>query len=81
LGAGNGTLPVHGRAARGGLYERVFLRPPPSPTGLSIQNFYMTFGAGAHQAGAWLPAPVVYSSYDYGAAISEARQLRPRRWP
>ncbi len=25
-----------------------------------------------------LAAPVVYSSYDYGAAISEARQLRPK---
>ena len=26
----------------------------------------------------WLPASVVYTSYDYGAAISEARQLTPK---
>ena len=26
----------------------------------------------------WLPAPVVFSSYDYGAAISEARELREK---
>jgi beta-galactosidase GanA len=42
---------------------------------LTIQNFYMTFGGTSW---GWLPAPVVYTSYDYGAAISEARQLRPK---
>jgi hypothetical protein len=26
----------------------------------------------------WLPAPVVFTSYDYGAAISETRDLRPK---
>ena len=26
----------------------------------------------------WLPAPVVFTSYDYGAAISEAREVRPK---
>ena len=35
----------------------------------------MTFG-GTNWG--WLPAPVVYTSYDYGAAINEARQLRPK---
>ncbi|MFU8854979.1 beta-galactosidase [Micromonospora sp. SL1-18] len=42
---------------------------------LSIHNVYMTFGGTSW---GWLPAPVVYSSYDYGAAISEARQIRPK---
>ena len=35
----------------------------------------MTFGGTSW---GWLPAPVVYTSYDYGAAINEARQLRPK---
>lgn len=43
--------------------------------GLSIQNYYMTIG-GTNWG--WLAAPVVYTSYDYGAAISEARQIRPK---
>ena len=34
----------------------------------------MTFGGTSW---GWLPAPVVYTSYDYGAAIDEARQLAP----
>src|SRR5205823_8381 len=42
---------------------------------LTVQNFYMAFGGTSW---GWLPAPVVYSSYDYGAAIDEARQLRPK---
>ncbi len=47
---------------------------PTSPNRLTLENFYMTFGGTSW---GWLPAPVVYTSYDYGAAISEARQLRP----
>jgi beta-galactosidase GanA len=42
---------------------------------ITLENFYMTFGGTSW---GWLPAPVVYTSYDYGAAISEARQLRPK---
>ena len=42
---------------------------------LTLENFYMTFGGTSW---GWLPAPVVYTSYDYGAAINEARQLRPK---
>ena len=42
---------------------------------LNVQNIYMTFGGTSW---GWLPAPVVYTSYDYGAAINEARQLRPK---
>jgi beta-galactosidase GanA len=55
-------------------YERVFYETNIA-NGLSLQNVYMTFGGTSW---GWLPAPVVYTSYDYGAAIDEARQLRPK---
>ena len=55
-------------------YERVFYGTNVANR-LTIENFYMTFG-GTNWG--WLPAPVVYTSYDYGAAISESRQLRPK---
>ncbi len=43
--------------------------------GIKLQNVYMTFGGTSW---GWLPASVVYTSYDYGAAIDEARQLTPK---
>src|SRR5581483_1328426 len=55
-------------------YERVFYETNLA-NGLSLQNFYMTFGGTSW---GWLPAPVVYTSYDYGAAFDEARQPRPK---
>jgi len=55
-------------------YERVFYKTNIANR-LSVQNFYMTFGGTSW---GWLPAPVVYSSYDYGAAFDEARQIRPK---
>ncbi len=55
-------------------YERVFYETNIANR-LTVQNFYMTFGGTSW---GWLPAPVVYTSYDYGAAIDEARQLRPK---
>ncbi len=55
-------------------YERVFYGTNIANR-LTVQNFYMTFGGTSW---GWLPAPVVYTSYDYGAAIDEARQLRPK---
>ncbi len=55
-------------------YERVFYETNIANR-LTLQNFYMTFGGTSW---GWLPAPVVYTSYDYGAAISEARQIRPK---
>ncbi|MFI1995513.1 beta-galactosidase [Actinoplanes sp. NPDC020271] len=55
-------------------YERVFYGTNIANR-LSIQNFYMTFGGTSW---GWLPAPVVYTSYDYGAAIAEDRSLRPK---
>ncbi|WP_433730639.1 beta-galactosidase [Actinoplanes sp. CA-051413] len=69
----NGTYPCTA-VRQGPGYERVFYGTNIANR-LSIQNFYMTFGGTSW---GWLPAPVVYSSYDYGAAISEARQLRPK---
>ncbi len=55
-------------------YERVFYGTNIANR-LTLENFYMTFGGTSW---GWLPAPVVYTSYDYGAAINEARQLRPK---
>ena len=40
--------------------------------GVTMMNLYMTYGGTSW---GWLPFPGVYSSYDYGAAIDEARQL------
>jgi hypothetical protein len=47
-------------------YERVFYETNIANR-LTLQNFYMTFGGTSW---GWLPAPVVYTSYDYGAAIN-----------
>jgi beta-galactosidase GanA len=55
-------------------YERVFYDTNIA-NGLTLQNFYMTFGGTSW---GWEPAPVVYSSYDYGAAFDEARQIRSK---
>jgi hypothetical protein len=40
--------------------------------GATMMSFYMTYGGTSW---GWLPYPGVYSSYDYGSAIDEARQL------
>lgn len=42
---------------------------------ITIHNVYMTFGGTSW---GWLGGPVVYTSYDYGAPISEDRGLRPK---
>src|SRR4051795_7174722 len=55
-----------------GAYERDYYLTALA-NGIRIQNIYMTFG-GTNWG--WLPAPVVYTSYDYGAAWDEARQPR-----
>ena len=44
---------------------------------LTIHNIYMTFGGTSW---GWLAGPVVYTSYDYGAAISEDRGLREKAY-
>lgn len=55
-------------------YQRVFYGTNIA-NGITIQSFYMTFGGTSW---GWLPAPVVFTSYDYGAAIDEARRLRDK---
>ncbi|ESQ78563.1 beta-galactosidase [Asticcacaulis sp. YBE204] len=42
---------------------------------ITIHNIYMTFGGTSW---GWLAGPVVYTSYDYGAPISEDRGIRPK---
>jgi beta-galactosidase GanA len=69
----NGTYPCMS-VREGPGYERVFYETNIANR-LTIQNFYMTAGGTSW---GWLPAPVVYTSYDYGAAIDEGRQLRPK---
>jgi len=59
------------RAFDGPAYERQFYLTNVA-NGIKLQNVYMTFGGTSW---GWLPASVVYTSYDYGAAISEPRQL------
>ncbi len=53
-------------------YENVFFKNVIGQ-GASIANFYMTYGGTSW---GWLADPAkVYSSYDYGAPIDEARRL------
>ncbi|HZJ66060.1 MAG TPA: beta-galactosidase [Kofleriaceae bacterium] len=70
---GSGSYPCMAQREGPG-YERVFYGTNIANR-LTIQNFYMTVGATSW---GWLPAPVVYTSYDYGAGLSEARQTRPK---
>ena len=69
----NGTYPCTA-IQRGKGYQRVFYGTNIA-NALTIENFYMGFGGTSW---GWEPAPVVYTSYDYGAAIDEARRLRPK---
>lgn len=55
-------------------FERVFYEANIA-AGATMQSFYMTYG-GLNWG--WLAEPSVYSSYDYGAAISASRQLTPK---
>lgn len=59
---------------QGSGYERVFYGTNIA-NALTIQSFYMTMGGTSW---GWLSAPVVYSSYDYGSAISETREQRDK---
>ena len=52
-------------------FERVFYESNVA-AGSTMQNFYMTYG-GINWG--WLSSPGVYTSYDYGAAITANRQL------
>lgn len=55
-------------------FERVFYEANIAQ-GSTMQSFYMTFGGTSW---GWLAYPGVYTSYDYGAALNESRQLTPK---
>jgi len=59
---------------RGKRFQRVFYGTNLA-NGIYIQSFYMGYGGTSW---GWLPAPVVFTSYDYGAAISETREVRAK---
>ncbi|MCS0615098.1 beta-galactosidase [Massilia kyonggiensis] len=42
---------------------------------VTLHNIYMAYGGTSW---GWLPGPIVYTSYDYGAPIAEDRGLRPK---
>jgi hypothetical protein len=65
------------RRTRDAAYERRFYLTNLA-NGLTLHNVYMTFGGTSW---GWLPAPVVYTSYDYGAAIDEARNVTDKIAP
>lgn len=65
------------RRTRDSAYERRFYLTNLA-NGLTLHNVYMAFGGTSW---GWLPAPVVYTSYDYGAAIDEARNVTPKMAP
>jgi len=52
-------------------FENVFYKSLIAQ-GTTMISYYMTYGGTSW---GWLPFPGVYSSYDYGSAINEARQL------
>jgi beta-galactosidase GanA len=54
-------------------YMRVFQKSNIVGSGATMYGYYMAFGGTSW---GWLPQPNdVYTSYDYGAAITESRQL------
>ncbi|OIJ66243.1 beta-galactosidase [Streptomyces mangrovisoli] len=65
------------RRTRDAAYERRFYLTNLA-NGITLHNVYMTFGGTSW---GWLPAPVVYTSYDYGAAIDEGRNTTPKLAP
>ncbi|NEB02459.1 beta-galactosidase [Streptomyces sp. SID13726] len=65
------------RYSRDAAYERRF-QLTNLANGITVHNVYMTFGGTSW---GWLPAPQVYTSYDYGAALDEARRQTPKLAP
>lgn len=59
---------------RGVGYQRLFYGTNLA-NGITLQSIYMGYGGTSW---GWLPAPVVFTSYDYGAAIAEDRSLRDK---
>lgn len=69
----NGTYECTARRQGPG-YQRVFYGSSLI-NALSIHSIYMAFGGTSW---GWQPGPIVYTSYDYGAPISEARVMRDK---
>lgn len=65
------------RQTRDAAYERRF-HLTNLANGITLHNVYMTFGGTSW---GWLPAPQVYTSYDYGAAIDEGRRQTAKLAP
>ncbi|WP_217240520.1 beta-galactosidase [Streptomyces sp. AC555_RSS877] len=65
------------RRTRDAAYERRF-HLTNLAGGITLNNVYMTFGGTSW---GWLPAPAVYTSYDYGAAIDEGRRATAKLTP
>ncbi|MFI5688324.1 beta-galactosidase [Streptomyces sp. NPDC051636] len=65
------------RRTRDAAYERRFYLTNLA-NGITLHNVYMTFGGTSW---GWLPAPVVYTSYDYGAALDEGRNVTEKIVP
>jgi len=65
------------RRTRDAAYERRF-HLTNLANGITLHNVYMTFGGTSW---GWLPAPVVYTSYDYGAAFDEGRRATAKLAP
>jgi beta-galactosidase GanA len=61
-------------ARQGKGYQRVFYGTNLINR-ITVHNLYMAFGGTSW---GWLPGPIVYTSYDYGAPIAEDRGLRPK---
>ncbi|WDL97881.1 beta-galactosidase [Alicyclobacillus sp. ALC3] len=59
------------RTMTGSSFENVYYKQNLA-TGVTVQSNYMTVG-GTNWG--WLPAPFMYTSYDYGAAIAESGKL------
>jgi len=69
----NGTYECTAKRQGGG-YERVFYGSSLINS-LTIHSIYMAYGGTSW---GWQPGPIVYTSYDYGAPISEARVMRDK---
>jgi beta-galactosidase GanA len=65
------------RRTRDAAYERRFYLTNLA-NGITLHNVYMAYGGTSW---GWLPAPQVYTSYDYGAAFDEARNATPKLAP
>ncbi|MGR6329896.1 beta-galactosidase [Sphingomonas sp. XXL09] len=59
---------------RGKRFQRVFYGTNLA-NGIDIHSVYMGYGGTSW---GWLPAPVVFTSYDYGSAIAEDREVREK---